>query len=229
MQAIYNELKAPFEKEAYGIDKSRGTNNQFTSIGAQYIIDRLNTVLGLGRWELTGNYELGKDESGKVVYAIYYGNLDVRIHTKDGDSTVISEIHIENVGYSEQKMVEDKYAKIKGTMRPSRLIGDMLKSAKTDCLSKCSSYLGIGDDVFKGKVKPGSAPVQPQPVIDPVKNQLIGDILALVKSVTCSDDEYREFMHTQLEAKSKADLLAMSTEKLRDKKLAIELIAQVQK
>ena len=42
---IYDKLKAPFPKDAYSCDSSRGFN--LTSIKAQYVIERLNDVLGI--------------------------------------------------------------------------------------------------------------------------------------------------------------------------------------
>lgn len=40
-------------------------------------------------------------------------------------------------------------------------LGDAYKGATTDAITKIGSWLGIGADVFKGKVKPTSTPAQP--------------------------------------------------------------------
>lgn len=40
-------------------------------------------------------------------------------------------------------------------------LGDAYKGATTDAITKIGSWLGIGAEVFKGKVKPAPAPAQP--------------------------------------------------------------------
>jgi hypothetical protein len=127
-RSIYEQLSVPFGPEALSADTSRGF--ALTSIKAQYVIERLNTVLGIGGWRLEGNYEVTKDADGKEMGVLFHGQLSARIGNR---------MHtVPTVGYSEAK----------------RNKGDQYKGAKTDALSKAASYLGVGNEVFKGLVDP---------------------------------------------------------------------------
>jgi len=101
-----------------------------TSIKAQFVRERLNAVFGLMNWTLTGEY---REVAGGI---IYLGNLTV---TVDGETNT----H-EAPGYSATK----------------KNMGDAYKGAQTDSLCKCASNFGVGNEVFKGNVKPptGGAP-----------------------------------------------------------------------
>jgi hypothetical protein len=125
LKAIYEKLKAPFPTEALSSDVSRGFT--LTSVKAQYIVERLNDALGLGSWKLEGNYE----KIGNGV--MFHGKLTVEICGKT--------IQVENSGYAEPK--ENKKSNA----------GDVYKSARTDCLSKCASWLGVANEVYKGNVQ----------------------------------------------------------------------------
>lgn len=132
-KALYEQLSAPFPLDAMSADTSRGF--ALTSIKAQYVVERLNTVLGIGGWRLSGTYEVTKDSSGNEVGVLFHGELSARI----GQRTHT----IPTVGYSESK----------------RNKGDQYKGAKTDALSKAASYLGVGNEVFKGLVDPADLQV----------------------------------------------------------------------
>lgn len=122
LEEAYQELKADFPPEAYSVDDSRGF--ELTSLKAQYMVERLNEVFGLGGWDLTGNYQ--ETENG----VLFFGALLARV----GDQGV----EVQNVGYAAAK----------------RNLGDAYKSSRTDCLSKCASWLGLGNEMYKGNVKP---------------------------------------------------------------------------
>jgi len=129
MFSLYCELKTPFPKAAMSVDNSRGF--ELTSIKAQYIIDRLNSVFTPFGWVLEGSYE--DREEGTMYHGIL--KIDYIHKYKEGDEYHI-EHAIKSIGFSGRK----------------KNIGDMYKAAATDCLSKAASRLGIGDDVFKGNV-----------------------------------------------------------------------------
>lgn len=129
MNELYEKFKAGFPDEALSIDSSRGF--ELTSVKAQYIIERLNDVLGFQNWQLNGNFE--EDESGGVLFK---GYLDLFLGDFTGNR---EDLHrVSTVGHSDKKKNR----------------GDTYKSAKTDALSKAASYLGVANDVFKGKIKP---------------------------------------------------------------------------
>ena len=126
MNKAYELLKADFPAEAYSVDKSRGF--ALTSLKAQYLVERLNDVLGIHGWEIRGKFE--PTENGGMTYI---GELLVKFNGEV--------IHrVEAIGFSDKK----------------KNIGDIFKSARTDALSKASSYLGVGNDMFKGKIEPSS-------------------------------------------------------------------------
>ena len=115
-------LNAPMPAEAI---KPHPTKTYLSTIKAIYIVERLNDVFGLGRWDLITEIE-DKSENyilmrGKLMFLDY----DVALPFQYGGHQTTG------------KGIE---------------LADGYKSAVTDCLSKCASYLEIGLDVFKGKV-----------------------------------------------------------------------------
>lgn len=118
----YEALIAPFPPEAYSVDSSRGFD--LTSLKAQYVVERLNEVFGLGNWNLEGSYE--HVENG----VLFHGSLIAAVNLR--------KLEVQNVGYAALK----------------KNMGDVYKGARTDCLSKCASWLGLGNDIYKGKVNP---------------------------------------------------------------------------
>jgi len=128
MAAVYTKLKEPFAKEALSTDSSRGFD--LTSIKAQYVVERLNEVCGVGNWRHSGTYE--PVENG----VIFKGQLVISNSSIDKSLGTVREA----VGFAQIK----------------RNIGDAYKGAKTDSLSKCASYFGLGNDIFKGLVAPPS-------------------------------------------------------------------------
>ena len=121
-QAKYRELLKPFPAEAYSVDSSRGFN--LTSIKAQYVVERLNEVMGVDGWELVGNFE--KEGTG----VLFIGKL------------------VLNDGFSGHSQLAVGYSDTK------KNIGDAYKGAMTDALSKAASKFGLGNEVFKGNVAP---------------------------------------------------------------------------
>jgi len=117
-------LSKPFPAEAMTTDNSRGF--ALTSIKAQYIVERLNEVLGIDGWQHRGRFE--KVEEG----VLFHGELVL-----DNGGQGIMQL---GTGFSKDK----------------KNVGDSYKSAKTDSLSKSASLFGVGNDVYKGKVPPPS-------------------------------------------------------------------------
>jgi hypothetical protein len=128
MRLVYKGLSAPFPKEAFSTDSSRGFD--LTSIKAQYVVERLNEVIGLEKWRHTGVYELV--DNGVV----FKGQLIISNSAIDDKAGCVREA----VGFATIK----------------RNVGDAYKGAKTDSLSKCASMFGLGNEVYKGNVAPPS-------------------------------------------------------------------------
>jgi hypothetical protein len=96
---------------------------ELTSIKAQYVRERLNEVFGFMNWTFDGEYKEVETDG-----VLFFGTLTV----KYGDEMN----SINAVGYAPKK----------------KNVGDMYKSANTDCLSKAASNLGVGNSVYKGLV-----------------------------------------------------------------------------
>jgi len=129
---IYNKLKEPFTKDALSTDSSRGFD--LTSIKAQYVVERLNEVVGVGNWRHSGEYV---NVEGGVIFK---GQLVI---SNSGIDKTLGTVR-EAVGFSKQ----------------GRNVGDAYKGAKTDSLSKCASMFGLGNEVYKGNVAPPSKTVK---------------------------------------------------------------------
>jgi hypothetical protein len=125
VNSIYAALKAPFPLEAISTDKSRGF--ALTSLKAQYIVERMNDVLGIDGWQLVGEYESVENEG-----VLYKGELHIKIGEQWSSKQALGFSKFEN----------------------KKHIGDIYKSSRTDALSKSASYIGVGNEVFKGNVSP---------------------------------------------------------------------------
>lgn len=95
-----------------------------TSLKAQYITERLNEVLGIGNWKLDGDWDITDDG------VLFVGELSYTVDDKTYTTGKVP-------GYSD-----------------SDNLGDAFKGARTDCLSKAASYLGVGNEMYKGKIEP---------------------------------------------------------------------------
>jgi len=122
---FFNKLRADFPKEAYSIDSSRGFN--LTSLKAQYIKERLNEVFSIWCW----NFEEKFQDIGNGVMC--FGKLYVSYTNKEKEKV---DREVTACGFSEKK----------------RNMGDTYKGASTDALSKAASFIGIGNEVFKGNI-----------------------------------------------------------------------------
>lgn len=132
--SVYEELAAPFPDEAMSKDKSRGF--ALTSVKAQYVIERLNTVLGVMNWTFGGEFK--ETEDG----VLYMGSLIISINGKQNRHFA--------PGYCSYVTVNAKGEE------KTKLLGDVYKSAHTDSLSKCASKIGVANDVFKGLIDANS-------------------------------------------------------------------------
>jgi hypothetical protein len=129
---LYEQFKADFPTEAYAKDNSRGF--ELTTLKAQYIVERLNTVVGVNGWGIVGEF-IEKDSQG----VLFLGQLNIFTTNKEGETVVAHSV--EAIGFSSN----------------TKNIGDAYKGARTDALSKAASYLGIGNEMFKGNISPSEA------------------------------------------------------------------------
>lgn len=132
---VYTKLTAEFGPEALSKDSSRGFD--LTSIKAQYIVERLNEVLGVDGWSATYDF---KPQDDKSVVSVC--TLTAQIGDKEVTRMAV------------------------GGANSKKLIADTFKSAMTDSLGKAASHLGIGNSVFKGLVS-ASGHASPRPKSTP--------------------------------------------------------------
>ncbi len=175
------QLEKPFPSEAI---QQHPTKSFLSTIKAFYVVERLNDVFGIGRWNLTHKIVERTDDyilvSGRIILLDYACVVPVQYggHTIIGTNTEIAD------GY---------------------------KSAVTDLMSKSASYLHIGIDVFKGKVKSGKPPSsgntpkgkkeQPTTSLSPssTTSGVISEpqrkrLYAKYKESEMGEDDYRVFM-----------------------------------
>lgn len=112
------ELKSPLPAEALY------QQNNLTMIKPIYVIERLNTVFGIGGWQ-TQTCPIDKEGQSVVCKT----TLSVSAYN----------IYHESYGSCSNKD-----------------IGFAYKGAETDAINKIGSFLGIGTDVYKGKVAKGT-------------------------------------------------------------------------
>jgi hypothetical protein len=117
------KLRADFPKEAYA---THPTKTFLTTLKAMYVTERLNDVFGVGRW-----------------------TVDMTIISKDKDY-ILMQGEFESLDY--EVIVPMQYGGHTLGSKNTEL-ADGYKSAITDCISKIASYLEIGLDMFKGKIK----------------------------------------------------------------------------
>jgi len=121
---IRDKLREPFPPECI---TQHPTKPYLSTIKAIYIAERLNDVFGVGGWNL---------ESEVVERTEDYILVGGHIVLKDYDV-----------------VTQYQYGGHKTTGKNTE-IADGYKSAITDCISKCASYLEVGIDVFKGNKAP---------------------------------------------------------------------------
>ena len=108
------ELKSPLPTEAFY------NQNRLTMIKPIYVIERLNTVFGIGGWQ-TQTCPIDRDGQSVVCKTTLSVSAYNIYHESYGSCT-------------------------------NQDIGFAYKGAETDAINKIGSFLGIGMDVYKGKV-----------------------------------------------------------------------------
>lgn len=120
-------LFAPLPKEAL---RRHPTKSFLTVISPIYVLERLNDVFGVGKWEFrTEPVAVGEPLGNRGQMCVVKGILTIPEYG----------IHLEQYGGNDNTDMGDAY-----------------KGAATDALTKLASYLGIGFEVYKGKRDIGS-------------------------------------------------------------------------
>lgn len=116
-------LREPFPAEALSTVPGGA---KLTSIKSMYVIERLNKAFGIGRWSL--DHEV--------------------IEANEREIVVGGKLHL--VDYPDCQFPAT-YGGMKGYEKTDR--SDLYKGAVTACIGKAASFLEVGIDVYKGKVK----------------------------------------------------------------------------
>jgi len=140
------KLREPFPPEAYQAYDSKPF---LTVLKAMYVIERLNDVFGLGKWNL--EHKVIKEDN---VYVLIRGQLKLLNYP---DMIIPAQYGGHKTGGAGTEMA------------------DGYKSAITDCISKSASYLEIGIDVFKGLIKPPKS-IKKEPEKSEKKSQGFSDL-----------------------------------------------------
>lgn len=122
---LIKKLNAPLPDWAV---KQHPTKTYLSVIHPMAVIDRLNEVFGYGKWGFST--EPVKEFSFKTAA----GKTNYHAAVKGIFTVSEYKIHLEQYGGSSN---ED--------------LGDALKGAATDSLTKIGSYLGIGASIYKGQ------------------------------------------------------------------------------
>jgi hypothetical protein len=125
-----------------------------TVIHPMAVVDRLNEVFGVGKW----NTHVTKLSSSEWMQKTKTGERKVYTATAQVSLQIASEgIHLEQFGGSTN---DDE--------------GDALKGAATDGLTKIASYLGIGASIYKGQ---GNTPNNDDaPDVEPIEEPALKTI-----------------------------------------------------
>lgn len=155
--------------------KPHPTKTGMSVIHPMAVVDRLNEVFGLGKW----NTNVEKLSSARWSQKTSKGEREVYTSTSKVTLLVPSlGIHLEQFGGSTN---DDE--------------GDALKGSATDGLTKIASYLGIGAEIYKGNgnVSAGvkKPPVKPQDALELAKRALeeadtVQGIKLVIKQITAS-------------------------------------------
>lgn len=103
----------------------------FTSINAIYVVDRLNEVFGIGKWQVRAEHVETMVEQARNKNGEYTRRMPVVKVTFDIPEY---DIHLECFGGND-----------------NRDFGDAYKGGLTDALTKISSWLGIGAGIWRGE------------------------------------------------------------------------------
>lgn len=143
---LFAALAAPFPEEAIERTDGRVTGRGYdtTGIKAQYVVDRLNEVLGVGGFRAHRTITVSTSTSAKG-RPVFDALCEVRLELgewRDGTFAVFAEA-LGDGGHS--AMTE----------------ADARKGAFSNALKKCAAMFGAGRDAYRGVLEDDSAPASP--------------------------------------------------------------------
>lgn len=195
VEEFFQAFGEPMPEEAILSYRSEG--KEYTGFRAQYIIERLNQVLGLG-WD----FDMVKDAQGNYIYKIengfaaVYGELTIYGENDKGETTVLKKIRQWGGAGINEEFSEDN----------DKNFGwpDALKSAQTNSLTKCASYLGIGADAYKGKI-PNNKSSKPAPAMNTCE-KIMSDIKMFCKENEIDNKKLQKLAQKALDKAEKISI-----------------------
>ena len=164
-EQLKKELYAPLPADAI---KPHPTKTFLSTIKPIYVTDRLNEVFGIGEWQIRTENVVIKD-NGTVI-----------------NKTILSipkyNIYYECFGGNDNG----------GSSSKGFDLGDAFKGATTDAINKISSFLGIGIDVYRGKVNNNPPERTPKKEATPL-NERQATALASLKEIILDTKSLIEF------------------------------------
>lgn len=160
-QPMREKLREPFPREAI---TKHPTKTFLSTIKAIYITERINDVFGIGRWDFKTEIVSYEKDYVLVCGTFVFLDYDVVVPVQYGGHT---------------------------TTGRNTEVADGYKSAVTDCISKCASYLEIGIDVFKGLAGKKNYTVAPKRKESDVPSSAIEQ----PKGTTKKLETWHEFCH----------------------------------
>lgn len=146
-KAIYEELIAKIPVDAVQT-KTFGAKSDGYNIG--YLIERLNKVLIPRGWYWRAEILPIQDESENV--KTYIINKAGGGQGESQKPKITLSVHIKVSIYSELNEVVWSHESFGGCQMINNSLGDTLKGAQTDAMKKAFSYLGLGNEAFKGRI-----------------------------------------------------------------------------
>ncbi len=132
-------IKIPTPAEYIKKRKGKG-GREFDYIETNYVITMLNSLFGF-RWDFEVLWEVPFAEAMQQGSVTVKGRLSV--YDRNGNKLSKTQYGSQPMVFEKNKPREPEYLAME--------VGDLYKSASSDCLKKCASLFGIALDVYSGE------------------------------------------------------------------------------
>lgn len=143
MRELYKRLSEPFPEEAVERTKASVTRKGYdtTGIKYQYVVDRLNEVLGVGCYRTDQEFHIREFER-RNNYKAYDVTCDITLYLGE---------------WKEGGFVP--FAEVRGTGgHVSNNVADAKKGAYTNGFKKTAAMLGVGSEAYRGTIDDDNVP-----------------------------------------------------------------------
>jgi len=192
MKNIYLELSKPFPEEAIERTKGAETHKGYdtTGIKYQYVVNRLNEVLGIGGFRVDREFTMLEktSSSGKPMYEATC-DIVMQLGSWDNGAFIPMAEAVATGGHS------------------SSNVADAKKGAFTNAFKKAAAFFGCGWQAYAGILdddnvpqhqtgdSPSGADRKPEPPSGRVTHAQLGKLRQLVDQVGASWDDFKAHVH----------------------------------